>query len=342
MLLNSDLRRKLTIGFGLGLLVVGGLVLYGDIQEIAQLMQHFRWSLVPAILGLTIFNYILRGWRFHYYLGQLGLKNISWWASFRIFMGGFSLSLTPGKFGEFVRLLWLKNLVGADPAKTAPSIIVDRIVDGLAMAMLASMGAWIYPQYRLAVMLALGMMVVIVIVSQIRWLVLRVLKLGERAPLISRFAHHLYNLYKSTYELLRLKNLWIGVGIGLIAWFAQSVAFYLILIGLNVTQIPELVLLAIFALALSSILGGISSLPGGLGAAEASMTGILQAVGHLSENAAVTATLLIRFCTLWFGVIFGILTVLIWREMLFGDNGQIFDKNQVETLESTKVKLTYE
>ena len=38
----------------------------------------------------------------------------------------------------------------------------------------------------------------------------------------------------------------------------------------------------------------------------------------LSEDIAVTATLLIRFFTLWFAVTLGILTILIWRKMLFG------------------------
>lgn len=313
----SNLRRNLIIGFGLAFAVILGLILYGDLQEMSRLLQEFRWSLMPAILGLTLVNYILRGLRFHYYLGQIGIKNISLWASFRVFLGGFALTVTPGKVGELIRVFWLKNMIGADPVRAAPSTIVDRIVDGLAMAMLASLGALVYPQYRTAVLVVMAMIGGVILISQIRPVALGLLGLGERVPLISKFAHSLHKLYETTYELLRLKNLLVGVGIGLISWSAEGLAFYLVLVGLGIPGSLELVLLANFTLALSSILGGISSLPGGLGAAEAAMAGMLQVLLGLTENLAATATLLIRFFTLWFGVGLGILTVLIWRKLFF-------------------------
>ncbi len=163
-----------------------------------------------------------------------------------------------------------------------------------------------------------GLIVGVVIVSQVRPLALWCLDLGARLPVISRFANGLRKLYDSTYELLRFKNLVIGVGLGLISWSSEGVAFFLVLVGLGVPASFELVLLAIFILALSSILGGASTLPGGLGAAEATMAGALVVLVGLSQEVAATATLLIRFFTLWFGVGLGILTVVIWRKMLFG------------------------
>ena len=49
--------------------------------------------------------------------------------------------------------------------------------------------------------------------------------------------------------------------------------------------------------------GGSASLsPGGLGSAEASSAALLVAVTHTQLTTAVAATLLIRLCTLWFGV----------------------------------------
>ena len=137
----NSFYRKLIFGFGLGFIVFIGLLLYADIQDATHLLQDFKWSLIPAILGLTLFNYLLRGVRFHYYLRQVGLKNISLWTSLRVFVGGFSLSLTPGKVGELIRVVWLKRLAGADPVRVAPATVIDRLVDGLAMAILASVGA---------------------------------------------------------------------------------------------------------------------------------------------------------------------------------------------------------
>ena len=334
--MTTNLKRKLAIGFGLGIIVFIGLLLYGDIQEVRRLLTDFRWTLLPAILGLTVINYLLRGLRFHYYLAQTGIRNISLWTSLRVFIGGFSLTLTPGKFGEFVRLLWLKNLANADPARAAPTIIVDRIIDGLAMALLASVGALAYPQYWSLIVVIVIILMISIIVIQVRPLALWVLTIGEKLPVISKFIHHLHVLYESAYELLRPKNFLIGLAVGLAAWTIEGLAFYLVLIGLGLPNAFDLALLAIFTLSVGSILGGASSLPGGLGATEISMTGILQAVVHLTEDVAATATLFIRFFTLWFGVLLGILVVLIWRRLLFNNNGNMsgFEMDQ-------HVDLTY-
>jgi uncharacterized protein (TIRG00374 family) len=337
--LNKNLLRKFAIGLGLAFLVFLGLLLYGDIKQVARQVQAFQWRLIPLILGLTLVNYVLRGGRFHFYLRQIGIKHITFWTSLRVFIGGFALTLTPGKVGELIRVLWLKNIAGADPAQTAPSTIVDRIADALAMAVLALLGALVYPQYRVVTLSILAILMLVVAITQIRPLALWFLQFGTRLPIISGFVKQLRTLYESTYELFRLKNLVIGVGVGLIAWSSEGLAFFLVLIGLGAIPSIELVLTAIFILALGSILGGASSLPGGLGAAEATMTALLLTLVGLSEDVAVTATLLIRFFTLWFGVSLGVLTVVIWRKMLFGSGSVAIDLDSL-TEGDTKTSST--
>lgn len=340
----NNLHRKLIIGFGLGLVVLLGLILYADLRQVTQLLQNFQWRLLPAILGLTLLNYLLRGVRFHYYLRQIGIANISFWTSLRVFIGGFALTVTPGKVGELIRVIWLKNITGASPAHTTPSTVVDRIADGLSMAILALLGVLVYPQFRAAVLSILVVIVGLVVISQIRPLALWLLNRGERLPFIARFTHALRALYESTYELLRLKNLLVGVGLGLVSWSAEGFAFYLVLVGLDVPPSPNLALLAIFILSLSSILGGASSLPGGLGAAEAIMTGMLQLLAGLSEDVAATATLLIRFFTLWFAVGLGMATVLIWRKLLFTPQlAAAVENSQAEkAIKPERTQLTYD
>jgi uncharacterized protein (TIRG00374 family) len=329
--LNKGLWKKFAIGLGIGFLVFLALLFYGDVKEVSQLLRDFQWELIPFILGLTLLNYLLRGMRFHYYLRQIGITNTTFWTSLRVFVGGFALTITPGKVGELIRVLWLKNIADADPAQSAPSGIIDRIADALAMATLALVGALVYPQYRFAVLSIMAVLAVGVFIVQIRPLANWFIDLGGRLPIISRFADRLRTLYESTYELLRLKNLLIGVGVGIVAWMAEGLAFYLVLTGLGVPGSTELALTAIFILALGSILGGASSMPGGLGAAEATMTALLQALVGLPETVAVTATLLIRFFTLWFGVSLGVLTVIIWRKLLFDSGSDELDIDAVVT-----------
>ncbi len=63
---------------------------------------------------------------------------------------------------------------------------------------------------------------------------------------------------------------------------------------------------SIFVVAFSSVVGAVSTLPGGLGVAEGSIMGILMLLG-ISKEMSAAATLITRFSTLWLGVIIGMI-----------------------------------
>ena len=65
---------------------------------------------------------------------------------------------------------------------------------------------------------------------------------------------------------------------------------------------------AIFVFTFAIIVGAVSMLPGGLGSAEATMVGLLVALGVEVET-ALAATVVIRATTLWFGVALGFLAL---------------------------------
>jgi uncharacterized membrane protein YbhN (UPF0104 family) len=82
---------------------------------------------------------------------------------------------------------------------------------------------------------------------------------------------------------------------------------------------------AAFILATSTLIGSATGLPGGLGSAEVSMLGLVLALVTRSTAVAGAATLLIRFCTLWFGVSLGALGLLVFGRSLKGRGNQVPD-----------------
>jgi uncharacterized protein (TIRG00374 family) len=114
----------------------------------------------------------------------------------------------------------------------------------------------------------------------------------------------------------------VAVGLGLISWAGECLAFYLVLLGLGFAPDTTLLLQATFILAMATLVGAASMLPGGLGAADASVTGLLLLLvraAPMSQPVAVAATLLIRFCTLWFGVLLGLVALaVVGRRLLVG------------------------
>ncbi len=79
------------------MVVIVVLALATDVRAVLGAVSEFHWNWLPVILGLTTLNYLLRFVKWHYYLGQVGIHNISRVDSFKVFLGGFSTTVTPGK-----------------------------------------------------------------------------------------------------------------------------------------------------------------------------------------------------------------------------------------------------
>ena len=101
--------------------------------------------------------------------------------------------------------------------------------------------------------------------------------------------------------------------IGVISWSGECIALFFVLTGLGVAPTPDLLIKSTFILSVSSLIGSASGLPGGLGTADGSMLGLTRLLVTTSATLGGAATLLIRLCTLWFGLGLGVVALLIFR-----------------------------
>ena len=97
------------------------------------------------------------------------------------------------------------------------------------------------------------------------------------------------------------------------SWGFEVLGFYFVLIGAGVSGGGDLLLKASFIMPAATLVGATIGLvtPGGLGIADARITGLCQAILHLPKSTAAVATLIIRFGTLWFGVIVGLTALAV-------------------------------
>lgn len=319
MIQIGDLRNKLFAGFGIGVAVVLALVMFSDLQELARTLTSFEWSLIPLILGLTLFNYGLRFVKWHLYLGRIGAGVISLSSSLAIFLSGLTMAMTPGKVGELLKSVLLRRVVGTPVSASAPIVMAERLTDGIALLILSAGGLALY-RIGVPVLALIGLLaVLLVIVSATEAGRRLVLSVAERTPLLRTRTQHVAALYDSSRSLLSPAPLTMGVGLGIVSWAGECVAFFLVLVGLGQEPTWRLLLLAAFVLGASTLIGSASLLPGGLGVADATVAGLLLLTlpaGAMDRSEAVAATLIIRFCTLWFGAILGVFTLLLARRYL--------------------------
>lgn len=308
--------KRLVPGLILGFIVLVGLALLGDLREVSQSIQQFRWIYFLIALGFTLLNYIFRFVKWHYYIRLVGVKNLSWIESLRIFVAGFPLAVTPGKVGEALKGVWLKRTSNLPVGRGVSVVLAERISDGLAVMILSTLGIVTYPQYWPAFAFILGTLIMVIVVSQVRPLALFLLGWGEKIPVINRVAHQLREFYEGSFSLFRPGALLLAVLLGTISWLGEGIGLYFILLGLGVSPGFETMATAVFVLSFSTAIGAVSAMPGGLGAAEGTIAVLLPFTIGVQPAVAASATLLIRLATLWFGVALGLITWFFSTDLL--------------------------
>jgi uncharacterized protein (TIRG00374 family) len=301
-------KRSLFIGVLLGILVMGATALAGDLGQVSQHIGAFNWSLTPWILGAACFSYAVRFVKWHFLVRRAGASGITPASDARIFLSGFPLSVTPGKVGEALKAVWLDQTAGLPMSGGLSVVLADRLSDGLAMVLLSTIGIVALPSAWPAFGLAAGALVLVITLSQFRQITLRILALVNRLPLVGHLGPSATRFYEAAHRLLRPKPALAAVMLGAVAWCGEGAATFGVLVGLGQTPSLELLSIAVFAFAFSTIIGALSALPGGLGATEASLAGLLALLLSLPAAIAVAATLLLRLATLWFAVMIGLAT----------------------------------
>ncbi len=315
----ADLRRHLLLGMLLGVVVLLALTLLADARQVSRQVLGFDWRLAPLIVAGTLFNYAVRFVKWHYFLGHIGTGHLPRWESARVFLAGFPMVITPGKVGEALKGLWINRLGGTPTARGVTVVLAERVSDGLALLALSALGVVAYPAYWPAFAAVLAGLLAIILLSQFRPLALGLLRWAERLPMVGGYAHHLHEFYEGTYHLFRPQVAAAAVLMGIFAWLGEGVAMYLVLVGLGVPAGAETFSMAVFVLSFSTVIGAVSALPGGLGAAEATIAGMLTLLMGLSAEVSAAATMLIRFATLWLGVAVGLAVWPFCRDLLLGE-----------------------
>ncbi len=308
------MRRALIGTLAAAALSIILLTLFGDLDQIGDAFRTFDWRLAPLILLLTVWNYAWRFVKWRRYLRALDVRPLSTGADLLVYLSGYALTVTPGKVGELIRTVYLRRLTGAPPARTAAAIAAERITDGAAMLILALIGLVQFRYGRPLLALAAIAFLLGILLIQRPELLHALLNRLAGWPVVGGGITHARAFVDASNTLFRPKLLTQSVGLGVISWAGECVAFFLVLVGLGIDATWALLLGATFILALSSLAGGASMLPGGLGVTDATVAGLLILLiddPSMNRTVAAAATLIIRFATLWFAVLIGAISLAL-------------------------------
>lgn len=125
----------LAVLFGFVIAGLAGLAAATGWEETKHQLMKLTLPQVAILLGLSLINYVFRGARWHLFANRLGLPT-TLLQDLRHFLGGFAMSVTPGRVGELIRMRWLRRETGWAIERTAPLVLMDRVSDLAVMALI--------------------------------------------------------------------------------------------------------------------------------------------------------------------------------------------------------------
>jgi uncharacterized protein (TIRG00374 family) len=297
---------ELTVVFG-GVVLIA-LTIASDAEAVAAALRSFDWWALVVVIALTTGGFAFRYLKWEFYLRHLDIRVPSV-RSVLVFVSGLMMVLTPAKGGGVWKGWLLNESDDVQISRIVSVVIAERATDLLALCALASLGIALSGRSAVVVGAVVGVFLAIIGLVQWRSFCLRVLDLVRAIPLLGRFADSLETAYQDSYALFQLRPLAISLLLSLAAWTTEGMSLWVVLRGLGDEPDP---FTALSVFGTGSVVGGASMLPGGFGAAEASIAGLLVALGYDSGTAA-SATIIVRIGTLWYGAAFGTLGYAVYK-----------------------------
>lgn len=290
----------LVLSAALVMAMFAAVVLLTDVGAFLAALSSFDPTTFGIIVALVTVSYGIRFCKWEYYLRTTGV-DVQLGASLLTFFSGLMMVVTPGKLGEAWKAWFLRDVEGVPVDRTVAVVGAERATDLMALTALASLGLLVH-QRSPAVLAALaGSFAVGVAVLQTRSVCLAALDRCRGLPVVGPRVEPLRRFYETSFDLFRLRPLAVALATSVIAWGLEGLGLWLALRALGTAATP---LVGVSVFGFGTVLGAVSLLPGGLAAAEAGIVGALVGLGY-GRPIAVTAAIVIRAATLWYGAVLG-------------------------------------
>ncbi len=322
--MEKESRSFISMGKLLALILIGVVIylvmfLFANWEEVVAALATIEWWwVVPVMMGFSFLNYIIRYFKWQYYLHRIGVY-FSHADSFSIFLAGFTLTVSPGKIGEAIKGYFCRDVDGTPVAKTVPVVVSERLTDLLSMVIIAAFTFLFLFSGGNQILLVIavgGIVIVGAFVLTNKTFYNKILKRMTSFGPLKQFQDSCDVIEDTMVRTLSPKPMLFGTTISIPGWFIECLEMWLLLSLLTQSSLPTLspeslllLVQATFIHASASAIGAVFIIaPAGLGAYEVYAYAAMTAFG-IAKSIAVASVFLIRFVTLWFSVIVGFIAL---------------------------------
>lgn len=303
------IRRVIPILIAAAALV--GLVIVVNPRALATALQRFNPVVIPIVLALSVGWYVFQGVRWHFLLRSVG-ANLRMTDSLLLNMAGQTITaILP--LGDLTRAIFAAEAGGIEFGTAAATVTVQELTFILFVVVLATPGMAAQHVGMGAIAAVILVLVTIFAILTVPPLFAFVRGAAALLPLPRRLLDQLDELHEGTIVLLRRRDtlLWSVLDLG--RAMVSATLLWTIVQGLQPGAVSWFVAALIGAVAY--IGGAISMLPGGTGASDATVVGLLVLLG-VEPGAAVAAALLQRVAVTGVATGLGLIAYLVARRRL--------------------------
>lgn len=222
------------------------------------------------------------------------------------------MSITPAKIGEVLKPYLVQQITGDSIAKTIPVILTERLLDFLALVLIAIFSLFFVKYSSVSLFITGFLLFLLILLPGNKWFSEFLFRIFEKLPFIQNYMAKIREAHNSIQKMIKPKPLSLMIMLSTISWFFECFALFLVL---GVFSHELTVLWSAFIYAFSTIAGAVSILPGGLGVTEGSLTYLIGDAG-IPSDIAILSTFIIRVVTLWFAVLIGAISLLILQKRI--------------------------
>jgi uncharacterized protein (TIRG00374 family) len=216
-----------------------------------------------------------------------------------------AFGVTPAKVGELIKSQILKNKYSIAISKTAPIIFVERYYDLFGIAIISFIVLLFLNFETWIILILLAVSILFLGIAQQKSISLKILNSFSKIPFFNKYVNNLITGYETIHVLLSPKIFIKSILLSKSAWIVESIGVFFVFQAFNSSLDFSNIL---FIFTSSTLLGGISLLPAGIGVTEGGM--LTQLLLHdIDYSFALCLVLTVRLFTLWMSVIIGFISL---------------------------------
>ena len=271
-------------------------IFYSDFDKIKTNYQNFNILYFLPVLPILFFSMFCRSLVQRYLLKNMNIQ-ISIKSSFLIFLGGYSMIMTPGGVGLIIKSYLIQKKYGHKISKSIPLVFAERFYDILAVEIIILSTLFLFfsiTSVILSILLGIGIGIAILFIKVKKFnsfflsIITKLKIIDDEQNSKELFLETIQKLFKIKFFIK------ISIIITALTFFEGIIIF----LSFQIFNIDIGYIESIQVYYTSMLLGALSLLPAGIGAIE-SLFVFLLSEKNISLDLATSTILFIRFITIW-------------------------------------------